>query len=672
MSEHSPPANAAAPTLPSVEVAGSFDDGATTLVALSRVESLLIVTLTLAAGLLRFAKLDELAIEHFDEGVYASNLWFPDSGFKYPDQHLFAPPLVPSLIEWSILICGEQSWASFLPSLLLGTLTVPLVWWIGRNWFGSSAGIASACLVALSDFHIAMSRSALTDVTLSFFLIAAVGLLHAAVTRDRLGLSLLAGLATGLAWSAKYNGWLALAIAISGTIAAIVVARFWLRRLDSQATVLARPKNISRNDKRTIGAEVEPEVRVSFKIVAKHLAVTSVVACIAWYPVFCGLQDHGGYSAVAKNHQQYVVGLSGWWPSLVQHESVQRHYAGWMTWLGGMLAVVCAVIVRRVARSTWNVVEPIVGATNTGESPSKRVVPESDLTAASRSTWNMQPSFGRVCFVMALAGAIVLSPVIVFLMWSMTTMFAMLLRIRRSDSGTESSQLGQPSSFRWLALWLSLAWMTGLLLATPMYRPYPRLLLPFLSIGWIVAGAACVMLLFDRPRDEPRENSSMRWGTIALIFVVCGWRSYRMGFECWQDRSGLATIAEQAIQQATDQSASETSARSDVKFVLYVYGEPGLFFHLPRAGVPTQPIQDLDFATPGSNHARVPTFVLVGPHARKSVVFQEQLREVRDQLELVKSFDYRASNFVLFDDYKPTELPKVGVDRVTLYRVQFE
>ena len=55
---------------------------------------------------LRFAFVGRLAIEHFDEGVYASNVWFDGSdGFGYPQVGLYAPPLLPLTIE-ALLLCG--------------------------------------------------------------------------------------------------------------------------------------------------------------------------------------------------------------------------------------------------------------------------------------------------------------------------------------------------------------------------------------------------------------------------------------------------------------------------------------------------------------------------------------------------------------------------------------
>ena len=115
------------------------------------------------------------AVEHFDEGVYASNLYFGEPPFTYPMQHLYAPPLLPSLIEAGMIAGLPPNVAAILPSLLAGCATLVAVWRIGRRWFGPAAGIASLGLAALSDFHIAYSSAALTDVLLTLFVLLAVG-----------------------------------------------------------------------------------------------------------------------------------------------------------------------------------------------------------------------------------------------------------------------------------------------------------------------------------------------------------------------------------------------------------------------------------------------------------------------------------------------------------------
>ena len=62
-----------------------------------------------------------------------------------------AQALGAPLIEWSIILFGAGAVSVKLVSLLAGTATVAVVWWVARRWFGVEAGIAAAVLAALSD-----------------------------------------------------------------------------------------------------------------------------------------------------------------------------------------------------------------------------------------------------------------------------------------------------------------------------------------------------------------------------------------------------------------------------------------------------------------------------------------------------------------------------------------
>src|ERR1041385_3954020 len=63
---------------------------------------------------LRAAWPSRLAVEHFDEGVYASNVFFDSERGEphYPNQHLYAPPLVPLLIEFPLVLLGFSNAAA--------------------------------------------------------------------------------------------------------------------------------------------------------------------------------------------------------------------------------------------------------------------------------------------------------------------------------------------------------------------------------------------------------------------------------------------------------------------------------------------------------------------------------------------------------------------------------
>ena len=125
----------------------------------ARAELVLLLLIVLGGFVLRLVHPSRMSVEHFDEGVYASNI---ASGapydYRYPDRHLYAPPLLPWIVEWSIVFFGPSHLGTMLVGVLSGGLTVALLWWVARRWFGMEAGLAAATLAALSDFHLLYSH----------------------------------------------------------------------------------------------------------------------------------------------------------------------------------------------------------------------------------------------------------------------------------------------------------------------------------------------------------------------------------------------------------------------------------------------------------------------------------------------------------------------------------
>jgi 4-amino-4-deoxy-L-arabinose transferase-like glycosyltransferase len=294
--------------------------------AVSRSELCWLFGAILFGAVLRFSLLNRISVEHFDEGVYASNIWFDaDSGYEYPARHLYAPPFLPMAIEWTIIVASMLGAPAYggvpmFACLVAGLMTIPSIWWIGRKWFGSSAGIVSSWLVASSDFHTSYSRAAMTDVPAALFILWAVYFFWRAflgnhsksvVADTRLSSSralerdwqaiLFAAIFTGLAWWTKYNGWLPLAIGLSGGM-------LWQLLLPSSERQM-------------------PRMLIVWLLV-------SLVAVVIWSPVIWGLQSKGGYASVAANHRQYLVGLGGWFDSArsqIEHIGSYDNWFGWIT-----------------------------------------------------------------------------------------------------------------------------------------------------------------------------------------------------------------------------------------------------------------------------------------------------------------------------------------------------
>jgi dolichyl-phosphate-mannose-protein mannosyltransferase len=609
----------------------------------TKVEWWLVALVFLTGAALRTAWPSRMAVEHFDEGVYASNVFFFSVGKgdeRYPDQHLYAPPLLPLLIEFAMLVLGPTNFAAMVPSLVAGSFTVPVVWWVGRRWFGPTAGLASATLVALNDVHILFSRTALTDVLLCFWLITAVYLFwEAQTTGSRLAL-FAAGVVTGLAWWTKYNGWLPLAIGMAGVVPWRVFGHSSGQRA-GQA-----PRLNTGGRLRPLGAAI-----------AKW-AVIAVVAFLIWAPWLWSLQSKGGYAAVMDNHSGYLVGVSGWWNSSVWQNQKLRLMSGASTTVSFLAAWLLTTILHRWSgkRFTWNL-----------------------------SAWGPVLLYG-IAFT-AFVGVtdevfgvlVILGPAGVVLAFRPQAAFPDVLPESLLD--------------RALAAWLLTAWFSGLLLMTPCYTPYPRLMLPWLVsacfgvgivvhyIAWRISAPA-----YDRPAADQQHIdslpqpaiSSVRKGAFSALFcggagilalVFLAVPPWQRGPTGCQSRIGLVAEIPQII-AGVRMGAAELPTGDPDSFVIYTYADPALMFQLREAGVLwARPIKDLGFASPNAPVSRLPVFVVIGPQARHTAGFDEQFEKVASRLELIGAYRHSVSQLVLLDEPRISD-NDAAIRELELYRVK--
>jgi dolichyl-phosphate-mannose-protein mannosyltransferase len=485
----------------------------------SRGERYAVAAIVLIAVALRFAYPGRMAIEHFDEGVYASNIFFgAEDGYRYPYRHLYAPPLLPWLIEWCIVFLGPQGIAPFLPALVLGTATVPLAWWATRCWFGPIAGLAAGFLFATSDFHILYSRTALTDAPVAFFILLAVYLYWEAVRRESLRWSLAAGVATGLAWWTKYTGWLPLAIAGAGSLAWVIFQ--WQ---SAGSTVMSR-----------------------LWITAKCFGTTAVTALIVWSPVLIGLQDYGGYAAVAENHAGYLDDWINWHRHIWFQAGNVSQQSGTLTVLG--IAVFAGVI---PFRTRWMTAVRIAVAIWSA-------------FIAGWATYQCGPAAPLALLALFIFGIELLMPTRVD--WNST---------QQPDPTARRQDL------RGLAGWLLAAWFCGMLLTTPLYYPYPRLVMPWLMAALL---GACLWLAPSRETPALRwpVNRSELFPAVLLLLPLVAWLPFweSTGWTSpgWEDRS-LLRSAGRTFAKAVEEDAADRSKPT----LVYVAGDPAMFFNLAAA-----------------------------------------------------------------------------------------
>ncbi|MEG8279384.1 dolichyl-phosphate-mannose--protein mannosyltransferase [Streptomyces sp. AHA2] len=161
---------------------------------------------TLLAGVLRFWNLGSPRAVIFDETYYAKDAWaLVHRGFevnwaknandlvlssggnvKLPTDAAYVvhPPVGKYVIGLGELLFGFDPFGWRFMTALLGTLSVLLLCRIGRRLFRSTfLGCLAGALMALDGLHFVMSRTALLDGVLMFFVLAAFGCLL--VDRDR-------------------------------------------------------------------------------------------------------------------------------------------------------------------------------------------------------------------------------------------------------------------------------------------------------------------------------------------------------------------------------------------------------------------------------------------------------------------------------------------------------
>jgi dolichyl-phosphate-mannose-protein mannosyltransferase len=558
---------------------------------------------TLCGFVLRGAWLGQLAVEHYDEAVYASNLMFAaEAGGQFPGRAFFAPPLWPAVIEWvaigwQILAQSSPRWLPMLPGILCGVALIPSAGWITRRWFGPAAGAAAAWLIALSEYHAFYSRTALTDAPLLLAWIWAVYWASQALDRLEFRPAILAGAATAVAWWTKYNGWLPLAIAVSGGLAATIM----LPRTDRS--------------------------RLKF---IPTLGVMLGVAFILWLPVLWDCQSVGGYAAVAANHRGYLAPWDQWGANLWHQGQNLQVYFDNVSLLGFLMAL------------------------NAVSFPF--AIPNEAAAAASKPA-SRKHFLETVLIVAAILVGWFLGGLGLLLTGSLVAIGWGLLQWRR----------GVLTRGEVIAACLLSAWLLGLLVATPLYRPYPRLLLPLwlagvLGTAWLAAEVAKSARL-SAPLTSLGIAGRSVWLAGLTVLTLLGLVVCRP--VVWQEERT-------AVARAGDDVAAWLEAEhpaSTLPPVVFIYGEPALFVALRERNVAAGLRGDLGFV---DHPPATTTYLVTGLFIDRDAGFQEQFSRVQHRFTEVQSWSVRPSSLVLLDNMSPADFQaqRPFIERpVTLYRL---
>jgi dolichyl-phosphate-mannose-protein mannosyltransferase len=625
---------------------------------LSKREFVLIAGALTLGVFLRTAELGQLAVEHFDEGVYSSTVWYQDlNDAAYPARHLYAPPALPTLIGAFAAVAGPEM-SPFLPGILMGGLTVLLVWGFTRASFGMVAGLLVVFVAALSDFHILYSRMALTDAPTLMWIVLAVWLGVVGIDRQSRKTMLFAGLACGCAWWTKYTGWLPIAIISSGSL-------FWW--------VLGGRRTLGLGRLLTLNA------------------IMAVTAVVVWAPWLWSLQDVGGYEAVAANHNAYRNGWTSWQENLATHITWYSFTDSWLSALAIAIGITFAGSYRwfEARRSTWNQ----TSAPGTGITPGLLTRFIGAAVVLSIATLTIG-SFG-VLAALAFCGltGIFLWPVLSVLKDESEDAIAG----RHLQPGTvarfdKRDHQASPRVDPQLAACVVLAWLCGLLLNIPTYTPYPRLLLPLLAVMWIASAAgigwwveACISIgRRSATSGEESRLSAMQVLVAGLVLASVCLGVWTLGGSdirrstIHDSRLGLhdasLEVASMCRKAAGIEQSADLKSTADARFVVYVFGEPSVLYHLNQDGISGGPVQDLMFPAATFHGNALPTFMVFGPNALRTPGFMYDWVDIEPRFEQVGDVSYEASDIVLYNLFSPQWLlqhhGEERAQRLEVYRLK--
>ncbi len=130
------------------------------------VEMALVLILTIAGGSLRFQDLGRDSL-WYDEAFSALQAQLPFGELLQSVAQDVHPPLYHLLLH-GVLAFGDSEVALRIPSALFGTLSIPLLYLLGRAWFSGPVGVLAALLLAISPAHIWHSQDARMYTLLTF------------------------------------------------------------------------------------------------------------------------------------------------------------------------------------------------------------------------------------------------------------------------------------------------------------------------------------------------------------------------------------------------------------------------------------------------------------------------------------------------------------------------
>ncbi len=170
----------------------------------------LIAILTVIGFWVRFITFNKNELTHWDEGIYSfAGLWWATKGGAGipPFVHIkYSPPLYPLLSSFLFIIFGNSAKAPIFTSILLGTLSIPTIYFLGKKLFNGKIGLLASAFLCVCEYHIIYSKMALTEATFLFFFLISIYFIYKAIWEINLYNFILVGISIAITSSIKYAG----------------------------------------------------------------------------------------------------------------------------------------------------------------------------------------------------------------------------------------------------------------------------------------------------------------------------------------------------------------------------------------------------------------------------------------------------------------------------------
>lgn len=166
-----------------------------------------LILITLFGGFVRFYNIADIGVSNVDEAFYMLEAdWIRGETYaNLSDPMLSSKPLFSYLVSISFSIFGSYDYAGILVSAIFGTLSIPLLYLIGRHVHSDLLGLLAAALLATNKLHIYHSRTVYSEaVMMFFFALAFYTYLKADSSKYRNYMMILTGVVAGLAYDTKF------------------------------------------------------------------------------------------------------------------------------------------------------------------------------------------------------------------------------------------------------------------------------------------------------------------------------------------------------------------------------------------------------------------------------------------------------------------------------------